>query len=86
MDPRAALSSLHKKRGHIKGLITRQVNHIQELERAAPSPEVTNAASKLLQKIRGLDDDYKKINFDILRAGVTVFLVAWKFCRGDKIS
>ena len=66
MDPRAVLSNLRKKRGHIKGLITRQANHIQELERAAPSPETTKAASELLRKVRGLDDDYKKIHFDIL--------------------
>ena len=67
MDPRAVLSNLRKKRGHIKGLITRQANHIQELDsRAAPSPETTKAASELLRKVRGLDDDYKKIHFDIL--------------------
>ena len=74
MDPRATLSSLSKKRSHIKGLITKQVNRTQEFEKTAPSPEVTKATSELFQKIRGLDDVYNKIHFDILECRLTKIL------------
>ena len=54
-----ALANLKKKRSSVKGAITRLDHRLSELEVNSSSPNRIQAATLLLEKIQGLEKDFK---------------------------
>lgn len=65
-DPLRALSTLRKRRGVIRGSITRLGKRLRELEATPTGPEVGDGARQSATKLETLDKDYKSLHFDVV--------------------
>jgi len=65
-DLRTQLSTLRKRRGVVKGSITRLRTRLAELERAPDSPGTLEAAKQSLDKLEALDREFKDHHLSIV--------------------
>ena len=60
------IGNLRKRRGVVRGSITRLATRLRELEEITDQPRTADHASQLLAKLESLDGEFKAIHFEII--------------------
>ena len=61
-----SIGNLRKRRGVVRGSITRLATRLRELEEITDQPRTADHASQLLAKLESLDGEFKAIHFEII--------------------
>jgi len=67
-DPVRAVANLRKKRSVVKGAMTKLGHRVEELERNPTRPNGKQAATLLLERVQGLEQDFKSLHEEIVES------------------